>query len=274
MADLSAEAALASLDTRLVGRNLIYSPELPSTNDEVRRLAGEGAPDGTVVAADHQTAGRGRQGRRWIAPPGSSLLFSILFRPMLQPRQAQRLTMICGLAVLDALQENAGVRAGLKWPNDILYREEKLGGILAELHASGDRVDYVVVGIGLNVNLDPPRLPEGLLVPATSLSAILGRPVARIPLLTSLLRAVDTRYLDLQAGWLPHQEWARHLVTLGQPVKVTSGSSSYSGIAHAVDDDGALLVRTADGQLRAVSSADVTLRSQDPVSEPRRRERL
>jgi BirA family biotin operon repressor/biotin-[acetyl-CoA-carboxylase] ligase len=191
----SAACALKNLDTQLVGRKLIYLSEVPSTNDEARRLADEGTPDGTVVAADHQTAGRGRQGRRWIAPPGSSLLFSILFRPMLQPQQAQRLTMICGLAVLDALLENVGVRADLKWPNDILFREQKLGGILAELHASGNRIDYVVVGIGLNVNLDPMHLPKGLLVPATSLSAILGRPVSQIPLLGAVLRAVDRRYV-------------------------------------------------------------------------------
>jgi BirA family biotin operon repressor/biotin-[acetyl-CoA-carboxylase] ligase len=210
VADLSRQEILARLETSLLGRNLIYSLELPSTNDEARRLAEAGAPEGTVVVADHQTAGRGRQGRRWVAPPGSSLLFSIVFRPLLAPQRLQRLTMITGLAILDALSEQTGIRPALKWPNDIVLKGEKMGGILAELQLSGDRADHAIVGIGLNINLDPKDLPDRLLVPATSVSCVLGRPVSRATLLVAILHAIEIRYLALLDGRVPQREWAHH----------------------------------------------------------------
>jgi BirA family biotin operon repressor/biotin-[acetyl-CoA-carboxylase] ligase len=255
---LSAEGIRAGLTTRFVGQNLVYLPETGSTNDVARRLAGEGAPDGTLVLTDHQTAGRGRLDRRWEAPPGSSLLSSLLFRPSLAPRQVQRLTMICGLAVADAVEATTGLRVGLKWPNDVVQEGGKLGGILTEVGLEGARVEYVVVGIGLNVNLDPARLPGKLLLPATSLSHLLGHEVDRLALLWALLQAVERRYLALQAGESPQVEWAARLVTLGHPVRVSLGDRLLAGVAEGVNADGALLVRLADGHRETILAGDVS----------------
>lgn len=272
---LSAERILAGLGTRFVGRSLCYLAETESTNDEARRLAAAGAPDGALVVADHQTAGRGRLGRRWEAPPGCCLLLSLLFRPdepgpatvagpALAPHQVQRLTMICGLAAVDAIEATAGLEAGLKWPNDLVLGGAKAGGMLTEVHFSGDRFDHAIVGLGLNVNLDPALL-GALPAPATSLSHELGRPLPRLPLLWAFLYAVETRYLALRSGRSCHDEWARRLVTVGRPVTVAAPGRVLEGIAEGVDADGALLVRLADGRLETVLAGDVTLRSRQQL---------
>ncbi len=266
MEALTAERILAGLETAFVGRSLEYWPEIESTNARARHLAEVGAPEGTLVITDHQTAGRGRLGRQWIAPAGSSLLMSLLFRPEVAPAQVQRLTMICGLAAVDAVASETGLKAGLKWPNDILVGGAKAGGILTEVGLRGDRVDYAVVGIGLNVNLDPAQLPRDLLMEATSLAHVLGEAVPRLPLLRALLQAVENRYLALQSGHSPQAEWAARLVTLGQAVTVALGDGVVQGVAEGVDADGGLLVRSADGCLRTVLAGDVTLRGQGRAS--------
>jgi BirA family biotin operon repressor/biotin-[acetyl-CoA-carboxylase] ligase len=260
MAMPSTESWLEGLEICLGGGNLVFLPETGSTNDEARRLAEEGAPEGTLVITDHQTAGRGRLDRRWEAPPGSSLLMSLLFRPPLAPTQSSQLTMMCGLAVADAIEIETGLRVGLKWPNDIVVGVAKLGGILTEIGLRGDRLDYAVVGIGVNINLDPADLSREMLVPATSLSHELGRSVARRSVLRSLLEAVERRYVALKAGHSPYLEWAARLVTVGQPVAVSVMGEILEGVAEGVDADGALLIRQKDGGLRTIVAGDVTLR--------------
>jgi BirA family biotin operon repressor/biotin-[acetyl-CoA-carboxylase] ligase len=263
---LSAERILEGLTTDFVGRNLVYLAQTGSTNDEARLLAEAGAPDGTLVITDHQTAGRGRLGRRWEAPPGTCLLLSLLFRPNLAPHQAQRLTMVCGLAATEAIEAVTDLRAGLKWPNDVVIQEGKIGGILTEIDLCGEQLTYAVVGFGLNVNLDPARLAGGLLVPAASLSQAMGGPVARLPLLWAFLQAVEKRYLWLEAGHSPHGEWVDRLVTVGQVVTVSGADTIVEGVAEGVNGDGALLVRLADGHLETVLAGDVTLRSWSGVA--------
>jgi BirA family biotin operon repressor/biotin-[acetyl-CoA-carboxylase] ligase len=254
---LSATAILDGLGTEFVGRKVVYWPEVGSTNDEARRLAGEGAPEGTLVITDYQTRGRGRLDRRWVAPRGSSLLMSVIFRPGLAAHQVQRLTMICGLAVAGAIELQTGLRAGLKWPNDVVIAGGKVGGILTEIGLEGERVEFAVVGIGLNVNLDPALLPADLPMPASSLGHALGTGVARLPLLWALLSKIEERYSALRAGQSPHEEWEGRLVTLGKPVTVSGTGSILEGTAEGVDADGALLVRLADGRLEKVLAGDV-----------------
>lgn len=258
---LSVTRIRAGLTTTLVGAELVYLPGTGSTQDEARRLSEAGASDGLLVVADHQTAGRGRLQRQWVAPSGSSLLMSLLFRPELRPVQAQRLTMICGLAVCDAIEAQTGLQAALKWPNDVMLGGAKAGGILTEIEVMGGRLAYGIVGIGLNVNLDVTLLSKDLLMQATSLSNEIGRPVSRLPLLWSFLEAVERRYLFLRAGQSPHVEWSQRLSTLGQHVTVSGvGESCLEGVAEGVDANGALLVRLASGQLETVLAGDVTLR--------------
>ncbi len=183
---------------------------------------------------------------------------SLVFRPELAAHQVQRLTMSCGLAVADAVELQTGLRAGLKWPNDVVIGGAKVGGILTEIGFEGAQVEYAVVGIGLNVNLETALLPPDLRMPATSLCHELGLEVARLPLLWALLQKIEERYSALRAGQSPHGEWAGRLVTLGKPVTVSGTGSVLDGVAEGVDPDGALLVRLADGRLEKVLAGDVS----------------
>ncbi len=259
MDEFSVTDILMGLDTDYVGQNPVVLAQTGSTNSEARRLAETGAPEGTLVIADYQTAGRGRLDRRWEAPPGSSLLMSLVFRPALDPAQAPLLTMVCSLAMLDAVELETGLCANLKWPNDIVLRDAKLGGILAETGVAGGRLEYVVVGMGLNVNLDPARLGE-LLMPAISLSSALGTRVDRLLLLCAVLRVVEERYERLRAGISPRDEYVERLVTVGQQVTVTCSDGRYEGEAEGIDETGALSVRLGSGGLQTIMAGDVTLR--------------
>ena len=211
-----------------------------------------------MVVAEVQTAGRGRLDRSWWAPPGSSLLLSLLLRPSVLPLQAQRLTMVCSLAVCDAIAEVAGLQAQIKWPNDVLVAGRKVCGILTELDVLEQRLRYAIVGIGINVNVDFTGAPR-LMTPATSLSSEAGRAVPRLGLLCALLASIERRYTSLCEGRSFHQEWAQRMATLGHTVHVTGATERWSGLAVAVDEDGALLVRGKDGGVRRVLAGDVTL---------------
>ncbi len=255
---LSPAAIRAGLPTEFVGRNVVYRPAVTSTNDLARALAAQGAPEGTLVLAEEQTAGRGRLGRAWLAPGGTSLLFSLIFRPALLPTQAFRLAMLCSLAAARAIETVTALPIHLKWPNDLVLRGQKLGGVLSESSLTGERLDCVGVGLGLNVNLDVSTLPE-IAATATSLSAALGRPVARLPLLQRLLQEIEAGYGDVAQGEALRAAWAARLSTLGQMVQVSGGTED-EGLAEGVDADGALLLRRADGTLGRITVGDVTLR--------------
>lgn len=255
---LSSKAIQAGLTTEFIGRNVVYRPAVTSTNDLARALAAQGAPAGTLVLAEEQTAGRGRLGRTWLAPRGTSLLFSLIFRPALLPAQAFRLAMLCSLAAARAIEAVTNLPIHLKWPNDLVLRGKKLGGVLSESSLTGERLDFVVVGLGLNVNLDVSTLPE-IAATATSLSAALGRPVARLPLLQRILQEIETGYQEVIQGEALRAAWAARLVTLGRIVRVSGGTAD-EGLAEGVDADGALLLRRADGTLARITVGDVTLR--------------
>jgi len=259
---LSVARIEAVLKTAWLGRRVVYYPTVGSTHDEARRLARQGAPEGTLVVADHQTAGRGRLDRQWWSPPGSNLLLSLVLRPaFLAPHQAQRLVMACSLAVCDALADLTGLAAAVKWPNDVLVEVHKVCGLLAEVGLAGAALDYVVVGLGINVNADfKADDAPAFMAPASSLKTILGREVSRLNLLGGVLGSMEERYTRLRAGELPHAEWQDRLVTLGQSVQVTMPDRVLVGVASGVDADGALLVRQANGALERVLAGDVTLR--------------
>jgi BirA family biotin operon repressor/biotin-[acetyl-CoA-carboxylase] ligase len=266
--ELDEKRIRAALTTRVLGRDLVILPRASSTNDVAKALAAQGAPEGTVVLANEQTAGRGRLGRRWSAPPGTCLLCSIILRPALHPSQANRLTMLCSLAAADAIELVAGLPVALKWPNDLIVQSptrntqyptwRKLAGTLTETGVTGERLDLVVVGIGINVNVVPDVLPT-LAPDATSILTETDQVVERATLLASLLRGVEARYALLQAGENPRAEWATRLTTLGQHVEVTTADGVLAGTAEAVDEDGALLLRAPGGALHRLLAGDVTL---------------
>ena len=258
---LNSERIQASLTTAFVGRPTYYRATIGSTMDEARRLAERDAPEGTVIVADEQTAGRGRMERQWFAPPGTCILCSILFRPDLAPVQGQWLTMLCAMAAADAVDQVTGLQVSLKWPNDLIVQAQqwkKLAGILTETGVTGNRLSYAVVGIGINVNVAPRDLPA-LAPDATSILAETGKETDRTVLLAALLAGVEARYTRLQAGTSPHAEWAARLATLGRPVEASTFRGPFAGIAESVDENGALLLRTPDGKLHRLVAGDVTL---------------
>ncbi len=257
LSELSAESIKRGLRTELIGQSIVCYSSIGSTNEVLKGLATQGALEGTLVVADEQTAGKGRLGRKWLAPPGTSLLLSLLFRPNLAPNQAPRLTMICSLAIAEAIEGLTGLSVGLKWPNDIFIWGKKAGGILTESGTTGRRLDYVVVGMGLNVNLAVSTLPE-LRGPATSLSEELRWEVSRLELLWRILEGIETRYKSLRRGELPHEEWAARLINLGCEVQVTTTDEVLVGWAEGMNADGALILRTPDGRRRRILAGDVT----------------
>jgi BirA family biotin operon repressor/biotin-[acetyl-CoA-carboxylase] ligase len=282
MSKLSSAAIRAGLQTHRFGQAIYYWPGIGSTNDELKRLAEEGAPEGTLAIADQQWAGRGRLNRRWLAPAGTSLLTSLLFRPtFVVPGQAQWLTMICSLAAADAVRQTTGLEPHLKWPNDLVVDRKKLAGVLTELGfeetvgapdpvaASGRpaggaaSLGWAVVGMGLNVNVDFAAWPD-LADTATSLMMVTGHAVARLPILQCYLANVEARYAALRAGHTPQSEWKARLVTLGQAVVVNAPDGVYRGVAEAVDEAGGLLLRLASGELLRVLAGDVSLREDGP----------
>jgi len=266
---LSSVAIRQGLKTRIFGQAIHHYRQIGSTNTALKQFADQGAVEGMLVVADEQVAGRGRFERAWNAPPESGLLMSLLFRPtFLPPTHAQQLTMICALAAVEAIAEQTGLRVGLKWPNDLVYEGRKLAGVLTELSFAGDRLEWAVVGVGLNVNLDFNIAPAAgdpdrpaLAETATSLQTILGYPVPRLAILQTYLGHVEARYEALQAGQSPHTAWAEKLVTLGREVTISDQTMTRRGLAEAVMDDGALVVRFADGSQERILAGDVTLHS-------------
>ena len=250
-------AALAGLR---FGQPLHYFGAVGSTNDEARRLAEAGAPEGALVVADTQTAGKGRAGRRWLTPPGTALAFSLVLRPALAAGEAARLTMLAGLAVAEAAEAAAARPARLKWPNDVLVDGAKAGGILVESVLTGERLDYAVIGIGLNVSAAPP--PEAVDFPAAALQNPGAAPIDRWRLLGDILARMEAVYrLATDAdGEALRAFWAARLAWLGETVSARAADGEVVGRAEGVAADGALLIRLPSGEVRRVLAGDVRLR--------------
>ena len=250
--------------TGWLGERFYYLEQTTSTNDLARKLAAEGAEEGLVVLAEEQTQGRGRLQRSWSAPAGSSLLLSLLFRPP-EPfaYYAARTTMLCGLGLVAALDQLTSLPVELKWPNDLILTEgsewRKIAGMLSEVGLQDQMPSYLIVGVGLNVNIPASALPA-LSPNATSLSVELGQQLDRISLLTVFLQQIEALYERLVAGWDPLLSWQQQLAWLGEEVQLQTPTETVSGIAEAVDQEGSLLLTFPDGSQRSFSVGDVSLR--------------
>ncbi len=247
--------------TKVIGRDVRVFGETSSTNDVVEKLARDGASEGITVFAETQTKGRGRLGRKWISPPGKGLWFSVLLRPDLRPQSATQLTVISAVAVARAIEKQTGLKPGIKWPNDIVFAGRKCAGILLELSAELDHIRHVVLGIGIDVNLSAEELPPELRSIATSLRIEAGHPIDRPELAAAVIRELDAAYARLRAGDFHEigDEWMRRCITLGRRVRILIGDRPVTGLAEALDEEGALLVRTEHGRLERVVGGDVTL---------------
>ncbi len=241
-----------SLRTRYVGRRIHWFERVGSTNDVARTLAEAGCPEGTVVVAREQTAGRGRLGRPWVSPPGG-IWMSVVLRPIAAPHELPRLALAVGVAASRAVERACGLSVGLRWPNDLVVERQKVGGILVE---SGPEVRWVVAGVGMNVNISPAELPEG----ATSLLAAKGAPVDRPALLQALLSDLELVYEMFRGhDWATLlQWWRRRSTTLGRRVRVHVASGVYEGVAEEVDEDGALVLRLPDGGRMRIVAGEVS----------------
>ena len=262
---LSPEVIRAGLATRVMGKSIRYLPRTGSTNEDAKALASEGAPEGTVVIADEQTAGKGRMGRQWLSPNGSGLWFSVILRPNLLPAETPRLTLAAAVAVARAIRSETGLEAGIKWPNDVLVGGKKVCGILTEMSAEMDRVNYVVLGVGINVNFGTNPFPPGLREYATALDIELGKRVDRAAVLRAILHELEHWYLRyLAEGASPVvREWKSLSVTLGRRVTAFTLRDSFEGVATDVDDDGGLIILRDDGRTEKLLSGDVSLRDSD-----------
>jgi BirA family transcriptional regulator, biotin operon repressor / biotin---[acetyl-CoA-carboxylase] ligase len=238
------------------GSEVHYHDQVESTNDILRELAEQGSPEGTLVIADEQVKGRGRMGRVWIAPPGTSLLMSILFRPTLAPIEAHRLVMVAGLAAAEASESVAGVRVDVKWPNDLQISGKKLAGILPESVIEGSLLKWVIIGMGMNVNQGfPPDDP--LAHQATSLAAAVGQPVDRLALLGRIMSGVNYWNTRINSAGLA-ESWRNRCVTLGSRVHIAVPGNSLVGLAEDIDDNGALWLQTDDGERHHLTLGEAT----------------
>lgn len=255
----------ARLETRRFGRVVEYHERIGSTNQRAKALGMTDAPEGMVVVAEEQTAGRGRLGRSWVSPFAQGVFASVLLRPPLRPVEAPKLTLVSAVAVHRAIAEVTGVESRIKWPNDLEIDGKKVCGILVELGMEMDAINYVVVGIGINANLRSEELPGDMAARATSLLQVLGRPVNRVELLASVLKYLEWLYDQaLQQGFQTAIELSRRLsATVGRRVRVLSMKGEWEGEAVDIDENGALLVRCDDGSVHAVHSGEVSVRAQD-----------
>ena len=254
----------AELGPRLRGawREIVWRAELDSTQRLARERARGGAPEGTVVIAEAQTQGRGRLGRHWHSPPGVNLYCTVILRPERSPAVVPQVALVAGVAVADAVRETIGRPAAVKWPNDVLVDGRKVAGILTEMEGEAERVAFVLVGIGVNVNLDPVHLPPEIAASATSLLAATGAPVDRAAFTARLLAALEARYGQFLAGGFaairPAFEATAFLT--GRTVRVSGLDAAVQGRVVGVSDEGALELEGAEGGTLRVLAGEVTLR--------------
>jgi BirA family biotin operon repressor/biotin-[acetyl-CoA-carboxylase] ligase len=251
-----------NLQTKKLGKKIIYLHEIGSTNDLAKELANYGAPEGTIVIAETQTTGRGRLNRKWFSPRGG-LYFSIILKPKLKAKETIKLVFVAGLAVAEVLHENYGLNVETKWPNDVLVNGRKVCGILSEMNTKGERVNYVVIGVGINANVNVKKgFPEELKTVATSIENELGRKVRLEELLKLLLEKLDILYEQfLEEGFLQVlKRWKEYASFLGKEVEVMDEVKRLHGLALDVDDEGALVIKLEDGTVKRVFVGDVSLK--------------
>lgn len=249
---------LRHLTTELFGRSLRVFDALDSTNDEAKRLACAGAPEGTVVVALEQRAGRGRQNRAWHSEAGKNLTFTLILRPRIDPASLGIVSLFASVAVANSVSGLSGKAAGCKWPNDVLVGGKKISGILCESVISGNVVESVIVGIGLNVNQR--KFPNGLAARSTSLLLETGSAHDLPAALATLLGDLEALYHPAGPDWpgTVVAEWTRRSVILGSGVEVSAGPRTIAGIARSVTPSGALCIET-DGRIVEVAAGDVHL---------------
>ncbi len=261
-ADIAIEAIRSRLTSRIIGQRVEVVAEIGSTNDAAIAAGRGGEPEGFAILADRQTGGRGRLGRSWTSLSGLGIYTSILLRPATPPVGAPILTLMAGLAAVEAIQAVGKTTAVLKWPNDVLCDGRKVGGVLTEMATMGNAIGYVVVGVGINVGHRSTDFPVEIAATATSIELSVGHPVDRGAVIAALYNAMDRWYGVFRSGRTDAvvQAARRRTVTLGRPVTVMTDGGGWKGVALDLDTDGALLVQDETGTVHRVLADDVSIR--------------
>lgn len=249
------------LHTKFAGCDIRWYKSLDSTNNKAKELAGEDAPHGLLVAADRQTAGKGRIGKRWESPEGRSVYMSLLLRPDLKPVSASMLTLVAALAVAAALREVGNTECFIKWPNDIVINKKKVCGILTEMDSRQNRLNFVVVGIGINVN--EKKFPDAIREKATSLLLATGQRTARNRVIQAVMEHFEIYYekfMKFKSMETLIGEYNEQLINCGRQVKIMERARTFTGTALGIDSSGALQVEMTDGIIQSVSSGEVSVR--------------
>jgi len=249
------------LRTDFIGREIHHFTKLSSTNNLAKELAMKGVKEGTIIIAETQSRGRGRVGRRWVSPKGG-IWFSTILRPQVSPKDALKLTFMTAVAVAKTVRKTFNLNAEIKWPNDVLINGRKVCGILTEMSTRGNIVDFVVIGVGINANVDVDALPEYLKGSVTSLEKEMKGEVERESFLRALLEELEHYYkmFERKGFDIILEEWKSLSSLLGAYVEILSFDEKIEGLAIDVDQNGALIIKLKDGPIRKVMSGDVTVR--------------
>ena len=256
---LLADSIKDELNCQLIGQSVVSLSETDSTNIQARRLAEDGALEGTVIIADRQSAGRGRLGRRWESPSGVNIYCSILLRPNIPVQQAPQLTFLSAVAVVETLNKVCQLTAQVKWPNDILVNGAKISGLLNEMNAETEQIHFVILGVGINLNMIEKQFPKSLNYPATSVFLETGGLVDRLLFIRTFLRCLDQYYAEfLREGFVPiRRRWENLCDIINRQVEVEQGSGSFCGTVVGLDLDGALRVQLNNGKVERVLAGDI-----------------
>ncbi|MBN1833979.1 MAG: biotin--[acetyl-CoA-carboxylase] ligase [Deltaproteobacteria bacterium] len=267
---LLSEEIEPGLRTKIFGRPIIFYSELSSTQDTAKELARKGAKEGTVVIAENQTQGKGRKGREWSSASGQGIQISVILRPRLRPSQSIQIPLVAGVAMAQAIIEVTPLKPRIKWPNDLMIGGKKVGGILTEMNAEIDRIDYVVLGVGLNVNTPQSLFPKEIRRIATSLAEELGGPVSRVRLVQSFLTEFEGLYEEFTTSGFQtiRERWKAMSDTIGAWVELSDmGEGKMKGRVLDMDMEGALLLEKEDQSIERILAGDISLRESSVVTQ-------
>jgi BirA family biotin operon repressor/biotin-[acetyl-CoA-carboxylase] ligase len=258
----------AGLGTKILGREIISYAETSSTNNVAMDLAAKGMQEGTLVVAESQTNGRGRRERRWLSPTGTSILASLILRPPLMAHEVHSITLVSATAVAQAIRDITQLPALIKWPNDVIIRGKKVSGILTEMRIEKGWVKFLVVGIGVTVNIPRDQFPREISDSATSLSAELEHNVPRIGLLQEILRQLERRYMEVKARRVDAlmAECKGLSATIGRQVRISLSRRIIHGRAVDIDETGALMVWMDTGQIQRITADEAVQLRADLMS--------
>lgn len=244
-----------------IGKDILFYESIDSTNTVANLLAEEGKAEGTVILAETQRKGRGRLGRSWVSPPFVNVYMSIILRPKIELKDITLITIIASIACIKALRKFSDLNITVKWPNDLIVSNKKIGGILTEVHIAEKRLKYAVTGIGLNINMDSDEFPSEIKDIATSLKIETGRIYSRTKILIEILNEIDIWYIILKEMKRKEilEEWKLLSSTLGREVVISTGKETLKGLAESINDEGMLILRLPSGEKRVICSGDLSI---------------